>query len=762
MPSPAAIASACADVLAGLDEDTLAYVSEGVADSLDDRDELVDFVSGMCGELCDGDDEAARAKAEALWERLHASSSTASPAPAPLARPPISLGASHSALEAATLAEAESLRAEFASVEIKFDHVVGAAGSAAAAKDAARESARRAKLAEEARRSAAELEADLERCRVAAHEARVSGAAAGSRLAPIELGPFTLPNPGGGADLLENASLTLVPGHRYGLIGRNGKGKSTLLKYLAARRVPGLDPTVTVHYVSQEVALTEAQESYKPRELVLEADVERRVLLEEAARVAAECDAFAGGDDRAKGSDAAGVTFEALARRRAECDERLLAIDAEGAPGRAASLLHALGFPERLANREMRALSGGWRVRASLAAALFARPDALFLDEPTNHLSVAAVLWLARELATSKTWRTRVVLVVSHDRHFLDACTTDSLHISGVARKLTAHAMPYGAWAAKREEQQKALRRRVALREEKKQKLEAYAGHGFKYGGSSSQINMMQRKANEAAKLDEEASDEAAALADLEEDAELPLTLASGGALRGPVATLENVSFGYPRPGAPANATLEKTLLFEHVDLSVDSSSRVCLLGENGDGKTTLVRILLGELEPVSGRARVDRAARVALVNQHHADQLAYDESPLAFMLGKFPGDGSAAHERELRSHLASCGVPAASQGVPVGSLSGGQRSRVALAAVSFAKPHLLVLDEPTNNLDLETVAALADAVRDFEGGVVLVSHDQYFVSRVAREVFVVGGGKVTRAESFDAYRKEIARRMGE
>ena len=334
MPSPAAIAAACADVLAGLDEDTLAYVSEGVADSLDDRDELVDFVSGMCGELCDGDDEAARAKADALWERLHASSSTASPAPAPLARPPISLGASHSALEAATLAEAESLRAEFASVEIKFDHVVGAAGGAAAAKDAARGVGAEG----EARGGGATLrrgaEADLERGRVAAPAARVSGAAAGSRLAPIELGPFTLPNPGGGADLLENASLTLVPGHRYGLIGRNGKGKSTLLKYLAARRVPGLDPTVTVHYVSQEVALTEAQESYKPRELVLEADVERRVLLEEAARVAAECDAFAGGDDRAKGSDAAGVTFEALARRRAECDERLLAIDAEGAPER--------------------------------------------------------------------------------------------------------------------------------------------------------------------------------------------------------------------------------------------------------------------------------------------------------------------------------------------------------------------------------------------------------------------------------------------
>ena len=155
-------------------------------------------------------------------------------------------------------------------------------------------------------------------------------------------------------------------------------------------------------------------------------------------------------------------------------------------------------------DRPMRALSGGWRVRAALAAALFAKPDVLLLDEPTNHLSIAAVLWLARELSCSSTWQSRVVVVVSHDRHVLDAATTDSLHISGAARKLTLHRMCYSAWAEKREEQQKALQKRAQLRNEKKTKLEAYAGHGFKHGGSSSQINMMQRKANEAAKLDEE------------------------------------------------------------------------------------------------------------------------------------------------------------------------------------------------------------------------------------------------------------------
>jgi ATP-binding cassette subfamily F protein 3 len=397
-------------------------------------------------------------------------------------------------------------------------------------------------------------------------------------------------------------------------------------------------------------------------------------------------------------------------------------------------------------------LSGGWRVRVALAAALFAKPDVLLLDEPTNHLSVAAVLWLARELRVSKTWKTRAVVVVSHDRHFLDAATTDSLHISGAARRLTAHRMCYSAWAAKRAEQQLALERRRALRDEKKKTLEGYAGHGFKYGGSSSQINMMQRKAHEAAKLDEEARKEADETADLAEDAELPLRLSAGGTLRGPfLARLEKVSFRYPAG--------DKTL-FADVDMTLDSASRVCLLGENGEGKTTLVKVLLGQLEPTSGVASLDRGARVALVNQHHADQLAFDKTPLAFMLEKFPGDGGAAHEREVRAHLASVGVSAAQQGTPSGALSGGQRSRVALAATSFAKPHLLVLDEPTNNLDLEAVAALADAVERFEGGVVLVSHDQYFVQRVARDVYVVGNGAVTKQESFQAYRAAMEKTL--
>ena len=213
----------------------------------------------------------------------------------------------------------------------------------------------------------------------------------------------------------------------------------------------------------------------------------------------------------------------------------------------------------------------------------------------------------------------------------------------------------------------------------------------------------------------------------------------------GHVLQLQGVGFGYP--GAPS-------LLFRNAELSVDTSSRIVLLGENGNGKTTLVKLLLGELEATSGEVFRAGGARIALVNQHHADQIDLTLSPLQFMMEKFPGDASYGHEQALRSHLAGCGVTSEMMALPASALSGGQRSRVSLAAVSYTQPHVLVLDEPTNNLDLESVVALADCIDKFAGGVVLVSHDQYFVGRVAKEVWLVEKGRVRKAASFEAYRQ--------
>jgi len=355
-------------------------------------------------------------------------------------------------------------------------------------------------------------------------------------------------------------------------------------------------------------------------------------------------------------------------------------------------------------------------------------------------------MWLSHELANNPTWQSRIVVVVSHDRIFVDEACTDMLHISGVARRLTQSRGSYSTWAKRRSDQQKARQNQMDKEADEQAKLKEYSGHGFKYGGSSSQINMMMKMKKQMEKNEDKQAEDAEEMAGLNEDADLPLSLLAGGVLDGPAVTMQGVSFGYA--GAKE--------LFQGAELQIDGQSRIVFVGENGNGKTSLVKLLIGELKPTKGTVTVNRGARICLVNQHHADQIDLSMSPLQFMLRKFPGDGSNAHELTLRSHLAECGVPTEQQGVMAGSLSGGQRSRVAMGAVSFERPHILVMDEPTNNLDLGSIEALAESVKAFNGGVVLVSHDQFFVSQVAKEVWNVGNGAVKKLESFDAYRAKI------
>jgi ATP-binding cassette subfamily F protein 3 len=532
--------------------------------------------------------------------------------------------------------------------------------------------------AEKAEAQALEIDAELLAARIAAVKARTK---LGAYKGALDAKSFTLPNPGGGQPLLEDAACRLGWGNRYGLIGRNGMGKSTLLRAFAARRVGDVPPNVLVHYVSQEVILTPEQRLKTPVEIVVDADIERTLLMEEHAELEVKA---AAGDLDAKGS-----------QRHGDVLMRLDEIDADGAHRHATSLLENLGFSPALLARPLAQLSGGWRVRTMLAAAIFAKPDLLLLDEPTNHLSILAVMWLARELATSETWKQRIIVIVSHDRHFMDEVCSDCLHISGAARRLTQCRGNYSTWHKRRKEEQALFAKEQAARQSEIDTLREYAGHGFKYGGSSSQINKMGMKAKQAEKLEEIQGDQTEELAALQEDVELPMKIDAGGELDGYVVQLVDVGFGYPG-ATPAR-------LFEHCEIGITSKSRIVLLGENGNGKTTLVKLIMGELQACEGEVKRSPHARYALVNQHHADQIDLALTPLQFLQKEFPGDGSYEHMQILRGHLSSCGVTSGSssntgskisdlQNTPASALSGGQRSRVALAAVSFAKPHVLVL----------------------------------------------------------------------
>jgi len=724
MAEEEAVLAICSDVLgSGVDEDSLAYIASAVVDDgvLMERDDLVDFVQPMLEDCCDGDEDKAGALAGRLYDALAAKFKGA---PVAVAEPKEFKGnvkiASLMAVDAAGAWEADvnnrgkGVRGYIAQESLK----AGTGENTSAAKSDAKAAAKDAKIASRgfarAEGESHALDAEIEQA--SANSVVLRGSKGINFTSALKVGPFDLPHPGGQGNLLNDASFTLTPGRRYALIGRNGKGKSTLLKNLAARRVGTLPDGMRTHYVSQDVKLTDGELNKTPCEIVSEADVERRLLLDQKARLEGKCSTAEENEE-----------FKA-------CLSQLEAIDASSAAIRARKMLVNLGFSDELLGREMKALSGGWRVRVALAAALFAKPDILFLDEPTNHLSMEAVLWLAHELSTSTTYASRIIILVSHDRFFIDETCTDMLHISGVARRLTQSRGDYTSWNRSRGEQQRGFASRAKIRADQIAECVAYIASGQAAAGNTAASG----RRTKIEKLEREGQEEAEELRALQEDKDLPLELHSSGELDTCAVQLQNVGFAYPG----SKELFRGVGVLPH-EFMVDTKTRLVLVGENGNGKTTLMKILLGELEATEGTVLSNRNAKFALVNQHHADQIDLKLSPLQFIQREVPGDRSESWNRSLRSELSRSGIDTALMDVPAAALSGGQKSRLAMAAVSAARPHVLFMDEPTNNLDVSAVEALVEAVKNFEGGVVLVSHDKYFVSHIAKEVWVVGDGKV-------------------
>lgn len=386
----------CVQKLPGLEDDILDYIVEVLDDHSNNASELSEMISGfLVSSDCASEEDATRLCLELLAALGIGETASVSDEPSLLVKPTI---LSNFPVECdstpGTLPPAEPNPLIYKSADIPPPAI-----SSSKSKTGTAKAGKKTTASQRVQFNALELEQELEQARVNAAKVRsLQGAYKGA----LECTDFTLPNPGGGMPLLESASCTLVRGRRYGLIGRNGKGKSTMLRALAARRVGNIPPSVTVHYVSQEVELTDVTREQTPVDCVLAADVERRVLLAELE----ELDAAVAGD-----------TMDEKGRQRhMEVIEQLDLIDSDSAERKAVELLSNLGFSQELRSRPLKDLSGGWRVRAMLAAAIFARPDLLLLDEPTNHLSILAVMWLARELSTAPEWKERIVVVVSHDK----------------------------------------------------------------------------------------------------------------------------------------------------------------------------------------------------------------------------------------------------------------------------------------------------------------------------------------------------------
>ncbi len=503
--------------------------------------------------------------------------------------------------------------------------------------------------------------------------------------------------------LIDGASVQIPGGARVGLVGRNGAGKTSLFRAICgdapieSGRID-LAPRASVRRLAQEAP--DGPESLI--DTVLAADHERTRLLAEAES-----------------------THDPL--RVAEIHTRLADIAAHAAPGRAAAILAGLGFDSAAQRRACAEFSGGWRMRVALAAALFAEPDLLLLDEPTNYLDLEGTMWLQDHLARYP----RTVVIISHDRDLLDSAVDYILHLE--RGRLTLYRGGYSSFERQREERQALDAKLAKKREAERRRIMTFVD---RFRAKATKARQAQSRLKLLAKLEPQAA--------LVEDDARPIEIpAPEKSLSPPIVALDGVAVGYV-PGAP---------VLRRLTLRIDSDDRIALLGQNGNGKSTLAKLLAGRLTAEAGQVvRAERLA-VGFFAQHQLDELDGAGSPYTHMRRLMP----EAPEARVRAHLGRFGFSGEAADTQVQELSGGEKARLLLGLATYAGPHLLILDEPTNHLDIDGRAALIAAINAYPGAVILVSHDRYLLDACAERLWLVAGGGVAPFDGdLDDYRREV------
>ncbi|XP_043507101.1 ATP-binding cassette sub-family F member 2 [Frieseomelitta varia] len=499
-----------------------------------------------------------------------------------------------------------------------------------------------------------------------------------------------------GCELLQDTMLELNCGRRYGLLGLNGSGKSTLLAVLGNREVP-IPDQIDIFHLTREMPAS----NKTALECVMEVD-EERIRLEKLAEELVECEE------------------EDAQEQLMDVYERLEDMSADTAEARAAHILHGLGFTAKMQNTPTKDFSGGWRMRIALARALYVKPHLLLLDEPTNHLDLDACVWLEEELKTYK----RILVIISHSQDFLNGICTNIIHVN--KKQLKYYSGNYEAFVKTRME---LLENQVKQYNWEQDQIAHMKNYIARFGhGSAKLARQAQSKEKTLAKMVAQGLTEKVV-----NDKVLNFYFPSCGTIPPPVIMVQNVSFRYNE---------DSPWIYKNLEFGIDLDTRIALVGPNGAGKSTLLKLLYGDLVPTSGMIRKNSHLRIGRYHQHLHELLDLDVSPLDYMMKAFP---DVKEREEMRKIIGRYGLTGRQQVCPIRQLSDGQRCRVVFAWLAWQVPHLLLLDEPTNHLDMETIDALADAINDFDGGMVLVSHDFRLINQVAEEIWVCENGTVTK-----------------
>lgn len=524
-----------------------------------------------------------------------------------------------------------------------------------------------------------------------------------------------------GKDLFVNATLNISAGRRYGLVGPNGHGKTTLLKHIANRSL-NIPPTIDVLLCEQEVVADETPAV----EVVLKADTKREKLLEEMNKLESEVN---------KGN----IKNQT---RLNDIYEELRIIGADSAEARARRILAGLGFSREMQDRPTKHFSGGWRMRVSLARALFMEPTLLMLDEPTNHLDLNAVIWLDNYL---QGWK-KTLLVVSHDQSFLDNVCTDVIHLDN--QKLFYYKGNFSQFKKMYIQKKKELIKEYEKQEKRLKDMKA-SGKSTKAAEKATKEALTRKQQKNKQKLHSDVDDNGPTeLIKKPKDYIVKFSFPNPPPLNPPILGLHNVQFGYPN----------QPLLFKDLDFGIDMTSRIAVVGPNGVGKSTFLKLLTGDLTPLKGEQRRNHRLRIGKFDQHSGEQLNLEETPIEYLQRLFN-----LNYQDARKQLGTFGLVSYAHTIKNNDLSGGQKARVALAELSLRAPDVLILDEPTNNLDIESIDALAEAITEYEGGVVIVSHDERLIRETNCQLWIIENQDIDEIDGdFDDYRRELLESLGE